>query len=59
MVGKRVVVDAVVDLRVGVAGPFGAELPYGPVIAVLGVEELYEGIERVAVCALRVGAAGA
>jgi len=30
---------AVVDGAVGVAGALGAELPYGPVVVVLGVEE--------------------
>jgi hypothetical protein len=58
VVGKRVVVDTVVDLRVWVARPFGAELPDGPVVAMLGVEEFDERVERVAVCALRVRAAG-
>jgi hypothetical protein len=58
VVGERVVVYAVVDLRVWVARPFGAELPYRPVVAVLRVEELYERIERIAVGALWIGAAG-
>jgi hypothetical protein len=57
VVGKRVVVDAVVHLRVRVARPLGAKLPYRPVFAMLGVEELDKRVERVAVCALRVGAA--
>jgi hypothetical protein len=57
VVRKRIVVDAVVDLRVGVARSLGAKLPYRPVFAMLGVEELDERVERVAVCALRVGAA--
>jgi hypothetical protein len=58
VVGERVVVYAVVDLRVWIARPLGAELPYRPVVAMLRVEEFYERIERVAVGALRVGAAG-
>jgi hypothetical protein len=52
------VVDTVVDLGVGVARPLGAELPDGPVVAMLGVEEFDERVERVAVGALRVRAAG-
>jgi hypothetical protein len=59
VVGERIMVDAVVDLGVGVARPFGAELPYGPVVAMLRVEELYERVEGVAVGALGVRAAGA
>lgn len=59
VVRKRVVVDAAVDLRVWVARPFCAELPYCPVVAVLRVEKLYEGVKRVAVRALGIGAAGA
>jgi hypothetical protein len=59
MVGKRVVVDAIVDLRVWVARPFGAKLPYSPVFAMFGVEKLDECIERVAIRALGVSAAGA
>lgn len=55
MVGEGVVVDAVVDFRVWVTRPFGAKLPYGPVVAMLGVEKLYERIKRVAIGALRVG----
>jgi len=51
-------VDPVVDFRVWVARPFGAELPYRPVVAMLGVEELYERVEGVAICALWVCAAG-
>jgi hypothetical protein len=58
VVGERVVVDTVVDLGVGVARPLGAELPDGPVVAMLGVEEFDERVERVAVGALRVRAAG-
>ena len=59
MVREGVVVDAVVDFGVGVAGPLCAELPYGPIVAVLGIEELDECIEGVAVCALGVRATGA
>ena len=59
VVGEGVVVDAVVDVRVGVAGALSAELPDGPVVAMLLVEELDQRVERVAVGALRVGATGA
>jgi hypothetical protein len=59
VVGEGVVVDAVVDLGVGVARSFGAELPNRPVVAMLGVEKFHERVERVAVCALGVCAAGA
>jgi hypothetical protein len=58
VVGKWIVVDAVVYFRVWVARPFGAELPYGPVVAMLGVEEFDERVERVAVSTLWIGAAG-
>lgn len=59
VIGERVVVYAVVDFAVGIAGAFCAKLPYRPVFAMLRIEKLYEGIERVSVCALRVGATGA
>ena len=59
MVGEGVVVDAVVDFRIWVARPFGAKLPYGPVVAMFGVEELDERIQWIAVGALWVRAAGA
>ena len=49
MVRPREMPYSVVDLRIRVAGAFCAELPYGPVLAVFFVEELHEGIERVAV----------
>jgi hypothetical protein len=58
VVGKRIMIDAVVDFRVWVPCSFSTELPYRPVFAMLGVEELYERVERVAVCALRICAAG-
>jgi hypothetical protein len=58
VVGEGVVVDAVVDFRVGVARPFGAELPDGPVFAMFGIEEFDKRVERVAVRALGVGATG-
>lgn len=54
VVRKRIVVYAVVDFTVGIACALGAELPYRPIVAMLGVEELDEGIEGVAVCSLRV-----
>jgi hypothetical protein len=52
-------VDTIVDLGVWIARSFGAELPDRPVFAMLRVEELDQRIERVAVCALWVCAAGA
>jgi hypothetical protein len=54
VVGEWVVIDAVVDFGVWIARPFGAELPYRPVVAMLGVEELYERVEGIPVCALRI-----
>ena len=59
MVGPGVVPDAVVDRLVRVPRPFGAELPYRPLVAVTGVEEGDEAVEGVAVGALGVGLAGA
>lgn len=51
-------VYSIVDLAVGVSCAFSAKFPYRPVVAVLAVEPFDEFIEGVAVCALRVGAAG-
>jgi hypothetical protein len=59
VVREWVVVDAVVDVRVWIAGSLGAKLPYGPVVAMLRVEKLDERVERVAIGALRVCAARA
>lgn len=59
VIWERIVVDAVVHLAVGVSGAFGAELPDGPVGAMFAVEPVYERVERVAVRALGVCAAGA
>lgn len=59
MVRKWVVVYTVVDLTVWVAGALSTKLPYRPIFAMLRVEELYEGVEGVSVCALRIGAAWA
>jgi len=58
MIGEGVVVHTVVHLRVWVACPLCAKLPYGPVFAMLGVEKLDERIQRIAVGALWVCAAG-
>ena len=55
MVGERKVVDAAVHLRVGVAGTLGAELPYRPIVVMFRVEELYEPVEGIPICALGVG----
>ena len=54
MVWPWIVVDAVVDLRVGVTGAFGSELPDAPVGPMFVVEEFDELVERVSVGALRV-----
>lgn len=59
MIRPRIVPHAPVNLAIGVSRTLGAELPDGPVLAVLVVEELDEGVERVAVGALRVRPAGA
>ena len=59
MVRPGIVPDAVVDRRVRVTCPLGAELPDGPFPFVLGVEEADEAVERVAVRALGEGVAGA
>ena len=59
MVREGVVIYAVVDFAVRVASAFSTELPYRPIFAMFRVKELYEGVEGVSVCALRVGAAGA
>jgi len=42
VVGPGIVVYAAVDLGVGIAGAFCAELPDAPSIPVFGVEELDE-----------------
>lgn len=55
MIGPGVVAYPVVDGIVGVPRPFGAKLPYSPVIAVLGVKEGDQFIEGVAVGQPRVG----
>lgn len=41
VVGKGVVVYAIVDLAVWIAGALCTELPYRPVFAMLRVEKLY------------------
>lgn len=56
VVGERIVVDAVVYLRVGITSSFGAELPNSPVFAMFFVEELNKRVERITVGALRIGA---
>lgn len=49
MIGPGVVTYPVVNGIVGIPGPFGPKLPYGPVIAVFGIEEGDKFIEGVAV----------
>lgn len=46
---------SVVDIRVGIACPFCAELPDAPVFAMVAVEEANERAQRVAVGERRVG----
>lgn len=58
MIGEGVVVDAVIDLGVGVACSFGTELPNSPVFAMFGVEKLDKTIEWITICALWVRPAG-
>ena len=52
MVRKRKVVDPMVNFGVGVARPFCSELPYGPILPMLGVQELDQSIGRIAVRSL-------
>jgi len=54
MVRPRVVPDAVVDGLIRVSGALGAKLPYGPIVAVLVVEEADEPVERIPIRALGV-----
>jgi hypothetical protein len=46
--------DPVVNGFIGIAGTFGSELPYCPVLAMLAIEECYKLVEWVAVRTLRV-----
>lgn len=55
MIRPRVMSHAVVHELIRIAGALGAKLPDGPIGAMLGVEEGYEMVERIAVGALRVG----
>lgn len=59
VVREWIVIYAVVNLTIRIAGAFGAELPYRPVFAMFRVEELHEGVERVSICTLWIGAARA
>lgn len=52
VVRPRVVSYPPIDSFVRIASAFCPELPYGPVVAVFGVEEGDEAIERVAVGSL-------
>lgn len=54
MIRPWVVPYAAVDGLIRVSRPFGAELPYRPVVRVLGIKEGDEAVERVAVGSLRV-----
>lgn len=55
VIWPRVVPYSIVYEVVGIAGSFGAEFPYSPVLVVLGIEELDKAIEGIAIGALRVG----
>jgi hypothetical protein len=44
VIRERVVVDSVVHFAIGISGTLCAKLPYRPVLAMLTVEELYEGV---------------
>lgn len=55
MVRPGEMVNAPVHFRVGIACALGTELPDAPIRTMFRVEEVDEGVERVAVCALRVG----
>ena len=46
---------SVVDGAVGVSGSLGAELPYGPAVAMVRVEKSDESVERVAIGPFRIG----
>lgn len=47
-----------VDCLVRVSRPFGAELPYRPIVRMFSVEEGHETVERVAVGSLGICLAG-
>lgn len=59
MIRPWVVPYSAVDGLVWVASAFGAELPYGPVVAVLGVKESNKTVEGVTVGSLGIRLAGA
>lgn len=54
VIGPGVVPDAPVYSIIWVPGSFAAEFPYGPVVAMLLVEEGDKPVERIAVGPLRV-----
>ena len=54
MVWPWIVVYSTVNLRVWIASPFSAKLPYCPVMFVFIVEESDKGVCRVAISSLRV-----
>ena len=58
MIRPRVMPYSAVDFRVGIASTFCAKFPYRPVNIVFVVEELDEGVCRVAIRALRVCGGG-
>lgn len=52
MIRPGVVTDATVDCLIRVSRPFGAELPYCPVVWMFGIEKGDEAVEGVAVGSL-------
>lgn len=49
MIRPRIVPDTSIDSLVRVSGAFGPELPYGPIIAMFGVEKCNKAVEGVSV----------
>lgn len=54
MVWPWIMPYAIIYLAVRVAGAFGAELPYGPILAMFVVKESYESVGGNTVGALRI-----
>jgi len=58
MIRPRIMPDPPINLTIGIARPLCSKFPYLPFFSMFVVEEFDELIERIAVCALRVCAAG-
>lgn len=58
MIRPRIMPHPAIHLTIGIPRPLGPKLPDRPLVAVLVVEELHQLVQRVAVRALRVRAAG-